>query len=135
MLPTKPLLFALLLGTTLLSGCANAAHLSATDPRISTASNNQPVAFQAVRLEGQSVKGQIRLTGVQPVQGHVDYTVLDASGKPREQGTVEHTAATKLRHSNRPALFSINLQRPLAAGESVQLRYHTGLHPESAAVR
>lgn len=88
-----------------------------------------PVAFQSLRVEGQTVRGQIRRVGRDPVHfGHVDYAVLDASGKVREQGQVEHTAAIRQRQPRQPSLFSIPLQRPLAAGEKVRLAYHVGKH-------
>lgn len=129
MLATKPLFCALLLGIASLNGCANAPHLSATNVQISTDSNNHPVAFQALRSEGQTVKGQIRLTGLQPVHfGHVDYRVVDAHGKVTAQGTVEHSAAIKLRNSHRPSLFSIYLPQPLASGDRVYLTYCSQTH-------
>jgi hypothetical protein len=57
------------------------------------------------------VKGQIHLTGRDPVHvGQVDYAVLDARGKVRESGSVEHSAAIRLRNAHRPSLFSINLK-------------------------
>jgi hypothetical protein len=88
------------------------------------------VTFRSLRVEGQrTVKGQIHLTGRNPVHfGHVDYAVLDANGKVREQGWVEHSSAIRLRHANWPSLFTINLKQPLADGERVQLVYHTGTH-------
>lgn len=88
-----------------------------------------PIAFQSLRLEGQTVKGQIRRIGREPVHfGHVDYAVLDARGEVREQGWVEHTAAIRQRQPRQPSLFSIHLQQPLTDGETVRLSYHIGKH-------
>ncbi len=93
------------------------------------------VAFRSLRVENDAngakttIKGQIHRTGRNPVHfGHVDYTVLDANGKVRETGWVEHSAAIRLRNTHRPSLFSIGLKQPLVAGETVQLTYHTGSH-------
>lgn len=95
------------------------------------------VAFRSLRVEnnasGQStvIKGQIHRTGHGPVRfGHVDYTVLDAQGKIREKGWVEHSSAIRLRDAHRPSLFSIHLKQPLLQGEKIKLSYHTGSHPQ-----
>ncbi|MEZ5451651.1 MAG: hypothetical protein R3E93_02355 [Thiothrix sp.] len=120
-----------LLGAT---ACVATPHPS-NDAMFITNTHAASVAFRSLRIEngtdGQPtvVKGQIHLTGRDPVYvGHVDYAVLEASGKVREQGWVEHTSAIRLRQAHRPSLFSINLQQPLAQGEKVQLTYHIGNH-------
>ncbi|WML89658.1 hypothetical protein RCF98_11825 [Thiothrix lacustris] len=93
--------------------------------RFITDTHAASVAFRSLRVEGQStIKGQIHRTGRNPVPfGHIGYAVLDASGKVREQGRVEHSAAIRLRNTHRPSLFSIELKQPLASGERVQLIY------------
>lgn len=107
-----------------------------TETLFTTDTQAAPVAFRALRAETGAngaqtqIKGQIHLTGREPVHfGHVDYAVLDTSGKVREAGWVEHSSAIRLRNTHRPSLFSIGLKQPLAAGEKVQLIYHTGNHP------
>lgn len=101
----------------------------AADNTFMTDTQAAPVAFQSLRMEGQTVKGQIRRIGREPVHfGHVDYAVVDAGGTVREKGWVEHTAAIRQRQPRQPSLFSIHLQRPLAGGEKVRLSYHTGKH-------
>lgn len=100
-----------------------------------TDANTAPVTFRSLRVEngadGQPnlIKGQIHLTRSEPVRfGHVDYTVLDAQGRPQENGWVEHSSAIRQRNAHRPSLFSIQLRQPLSAGERVRLTYHTGSH-------
>lgn len=125
----------------LLAACllTQAACASAPDSTAGTAfitdTSAASVAFRSLRVEdganGQPnvVKGQIFRTGHNPIRfGHVDYTVLDAQGRIREEGWVEHTAAIRLRQAHRPSRFSIELQQPLAQGEQVRLSYHTGSH-------
>lgn len=117
---------AFLLGVT---ACATPV-VKTADSLFITDTTAAPVAFQSLRLEGQTLKGQIRRVGRDPVHfGHVDYAVLDASGKVREQGQVEHTAAIRQRQPRQPSLFSIPLKQPLTATEKVKLTYHTGTHP------
>lgn len=121
-------LFTTIVLTAGISACAIAPNDNMTN-RFVTDTHAAPVAFQALRVEGQTIKGQIRLTGREPVRfGHVDYAVLDVNGKPREQGWVEHSAAIRFRNTHRPALFSIDLKQPLAAGEKVMLTYHLDTH-------
>ena len=86
------------------------------------------VAFRSLRVEEQNrvVKGQIHRIGRDPVHfGQVDYAVLNARGKVLEAGSVEHSAAIRLRNVHRPSLFSINLKQPLQAGDKVKLDYAT----------
>lgn len=117
--------FAILLST---SACA--ATPVDTASNIITDTHAAAVAFRSLRVEGQNtVKGQVHRTGRDPVRfGHVDYAVLDAKGKVRESGWVEHSSAIRLRNAHRPSLFSIDLKQPLASGEWVRLTYHTDAH-------
>lgn len=123
----KPMFSAVLVAASLTACTTPATHTA--DNVFITDTHAAPVAFQSLRVEGQTVKGQIRLTGRNPVRfGHVDYAVLDASGKVREEGWAEHSSAIRLRNTHRPALFTIDLRQPLARGEQVRLTYHTGSH-------
>ncbi len=127
MFTIKPLLTSIVLAVSI-SACAIAPSNNTTT-RFVTDTHAAPVAFQALRVEGQTIKGQIHLTGREPVRfGHVDYAVLDVNGKTREQGWVEHSAAIRFRNTHRPALFSIDLQRPLVTNEKILLTYHLGEH-------
>lgn len=107
-----------------------------TEALFTTDTRAASVAFRSLRIEtganGEKtqIKGQIHRTGREPVHfGHVDYAVLDASGKVREEGWVEHSSAIRLRSTHRPALFRIDLQQALKTGEKVKLTYHINRHP------
>lgn len=124
------------LAACLLTQAACASNLDvASNTGFITDTSAASVAFRSLRVEngadGQPtvVKGQIHLTGHNPVRfGHVDYAVLDAQGRVREEGWVEHSGAIRLRQAHRPSRFSIELQQPLAQGEQVRLTYHTRSH-------
>lgn len=117
-----------------LTACASLS-AAVTDTAFTTDTSAASVAFRSLRVENSNsgqptvIKGQIHRTGHDPVRsGHVDYAVLDAQGKVREEGWVEHSSAIRLRNVHRPSLFNIDLQQPLAQGDQVKLTYHTSSH-------
>ena len=95
-----------------------------TDSQFITDTAGASIAFQSLRVEGTTVKGQIRSLSHEPIRnGHIEYAVISANGTVREQGQAEHGASLGLRHSKRNALFSIPLRAPLATGEKIKLTY------------
>lgn len=112
----------LMLGMT---SCSIAPNTTADNVFI-TDTHAAAVVFRSLRVEEQNslIKGQIHRLGRDPIHfGQVDYAVLDTSGKVRESGSVEHSAAIRLRSVRRPSLFNITLKQPLQAGEKVKLSY------------
>jgi hypothetical protein len=111
-----------LLATSLIA-CAETPSINSNSLFI-TDTAGASIAFQSLRIEGSSVKGQIRRLSHEPIRsGHIEYAVISANGIIREQGQAEHGAGLGMRHSKRNALFSIPLHAPLATGEKIKLTY------------
>lgn len=112
-----------------LSACGATPVTHDTAKLFITDTHAAPVVFRSLRVDGQTVKGQVRRFSSEPVHfGHIDYAVTNAQGVITEQGRVEHSGGIRARQQRNPSLFRIALQQPLQTGDKVHLTYHIGSH-------